>query len=125
LGIGNFSKNHTLREPAAKSGVVKTMRRISVLLVAAAALIAGAEAAQAGPMPDFNPAVPSEHVREARYADTQPQRYPTTWGDEAAQSLGVQDGKWEAFRTEPTSRLEPSLNAGVDSGGAMLRLQWH
>jgi hypothetical protein len=75
--------------------------------------------------PDLNPVVPSEHVREARYADSTPQRYPTTWGDEAAQSLGVQDGKWEAFHTEPTSRLEPSLNAGVDSGGAMLRLQWH
>ncbi len=99
------------------------MRRTHALLAAAAALIAGAAPACAGSMPDLNPVVP-EHVREARYASSQPQRYPTTWGDEAAQSLGVQDGKWEAFHTEPTSRLAPSLNAGVDSGGAMLRLQW-
>jgi hypothetical protein len=101
------------------------MNRTFALLIATAALALGAAPVRAGAMPDFNPAVPSEHVREARYADTQPQRYPTTWGDEAAQRLGVQDGKWEAFRTEPSSRLEPSLNAGVDSGGAMLRLQWH
>jgi hypothetical protein len=77
------------------------------------------------PWSDFNAAVPSEHVRESRYTDTLPQRYPTTWGDEAAKSLGVQDGRWEAFRTQPSSRLEPSLNAGVYSDGAMLRLQWH
>jgi hypothetical protein len=100
------------------------MRRICALLAAAAALSFGAAPAYAMGL-DLNPVVPSEHVREARYADTAPQRYPTTWSDEAAQSLGVQDGKWEAFHTEPSSRLEPSLNAGVDSGGAMLRLQWH
>ena len=82
-----------------------------------------APAAAAGLNIDAAPAIP--HVAESRYADNQPQRYPTTWGDEAAQSLGVQDGKWEAFHTEPTNRLEPSFNAGVDSGGAMLRLQWH
>lgn len=101
------------------------MRRIHVLVAAAAALSFGAVPARAGMGPDLNPVIPSDHVREARYADTQPQRYPTTWGDEAAQSLGVQDGKWEAFHTEPSNRLEPSFNAGVDSGGAMLRLQWH
>jgi hypothetical protein len=47
------------------------------------------------------------------------------YSDEAAQRLGVKDGHWEAFHTQPSSPLEPSLNAGVDSGGAMLRLQWH
>ena len=100
------------------------MSRICIPLIAVA-LISGAATAFAGPMPDFNPAVPIEHVREAKYADNLPQRYPTTWGDEAAQRLGVRDGRWEAFSTTPSSRFEPSLNAGVDSGGAMLRLQWH
>ena len=46
------------------------------------------------------------------------------WSDEAAQSLGVRDGKWEAFSTTPSSRLEPSVSAGADAGGAMLKLQW-
>ena len=100
------------------------MRRIFALAATAAALTLGALPARAGAMPDLNPAVP-EHVREAKYADSQPKPYPTTWGDEAAQSLGVRDGKWEAFHTVPSSPLAPSLNAGVDSGGAMLRLQWH
>lgn len=100
------------------------MRRTFALLIAAAALALGAAPARAG-VPDFNPVVPSEHVREARVAETQPQRFPTVWGDQAAQRLGVQNGRWEAFSTTPSSRLAPSLNAGVDSGGAMLRLQWH
>jgi hypothetical protein len=82
-----------------------------------------APAAAAGLNIDAAPAIP--HVAEARYAENQPQRYPTTWGDEAAQRMGVQDGKWEAFRTTPSSRFEPSLDAGVDQGNAMLRLQWH
>ena len=90
-------------------------------LIALALLTAPAAAAGL----DINAAPPIEHVAQAKYADNQPQRYPTTWGDEAAQSLGVRDGKWEAFHTTPTSQLAPSLNAGVDSGGAMLRLQWH
>ena len=100
------------------------MRPVRAFL-AAAALVLGAAPAGAAIMPDWNPVVPSEHAREAAYADTQPQRYPTVWGDEAAQRLGVENGRWEAFSTTPSSRLAPSLNAGVDSGGAMLRLQWH
>jgi hypothetical protein len=73
---------------------------------------------------DLNPAIPTEHAREARYADTDAQRYPMSWSDEAAQRLGVRNGKWEAFSTTPSSRLEPSVSAGADAGGAMLKLQW-
>ena len=82
-----------------------------------------APAAAAGLDINVAPAIP--HVAETRYADNQAQRYPTVWGDEAAQTLGVKDGKWEAFHTVPDSRLEPSLNAGVDQGSAMVRLSWH
>jgi hypothetical protein len=48
------------------------------------------------------------------------------YADEAAQSLGVRGGRWEAFDTGPTSSnpFMPSLRGGVDSGGAMIRLQW-
>ena len=35
------------------------------------------------------------------------------------------DGRWEVFATKPSNPLEPSLNAGVDQGSAMLRLSWH
>lgn len=91
----------------------------------AAALILGAAPAGAGTLPNLDSGLTSEHVREARDAEREPQRYPTVWGDEAAQRLGVKDGRWEAFSTAPSSGLAPSLNAGVDSGGAMLRLQWH
>jgi len=44
--------------------------------------------------------------------------------DEAAQRLGVQDGKWEAFDTHSTNPIVPSLKGGVDNGGAMIKLQW-
>ena|ERR1700761_90363 len=100
------------------------MRRLNALSIAAAALAFGAWPARAGVMPDLNPVLP-EHVREAKYADADTQRYPTTWSDEAAQRLGVQDGKWEAFHTTPSSQFEPSFSAGADAGGAMLKLQWH
>ena len=99
------------------------MRRTPAFLIAAA-LVIGAAPARAWGLPDGNAGLTSEHVREARYAERETQRYPTTWGDEAAQTLGVRDGKWEAFATKPSSRFEPSLNAGVDQGSAMLRLSW-
>ena len=52
--------------------------------------------------------------------------YPMNYADEAARSLGVRGGRWEAFDTGPTSSspFMPSLRGGVDSGGAMIRLQW-
>jgi hypothetical protein len=42
--------------------------------------------------------------------------------DQMAQSLGVRDGKWEAFTSKDP--LTPSLNAGMGSSGPMLKLQW-
>jgi hypothetical protein len=94
-------------------------------LVFAAALIAGASPALAGTIPDPNAAYVSDHQLATRYAQNQPQPYAMTYTDEAAQSLGVKDGRWEAFDTRSNNPLVPSLKGGVDHGGAMVRLQWH
>jgi hypothetical protein len=44
--------------------------------------------------------------------------------DEAAQTLGVKDGKWEAFSTQSPDPLMPRFKGGIDSGRAMIGLQW-
>jgi hypothetical protein len=71
------------------------------------------------------PALPTEH-QIALATDQEQPLYPMKYADEAAQSLGVRGGRWEAFDTGPTSSnpFMPSLRGGVDSGGAMIRLQW-
>ena len=46
-----------------------------------------------------------------------------TYSDEAARSLGLADGRWEAFDSHPAIPM-PSLKGGFDTGGAVLRLQW-
>jgi hypothetical protein len=51
--------------------------------------------------------------------------YAMTYTDEVAQSLGVKDGHMDLFSTVPASSYLPSFSAGVDRGGAMLRLKWH
>jgi len=52
--------------------------------------------------------------------------YAMNYTDQAAQSLGVTAGHWEAFDTGQSSSdpLMPALRGGVDGGGAMIRLQW-
>jgi hypothetical protein len=52
--------------------------------------------------------------------------YAMNYTDEAARNLGVKDGHMDVFSTKPSSQndLMPSLSGGVDSGGAMIRLQW-
>ena len=51
--------------------------------------------------------------------------YAMTYTDEVARSLGVQNGHMDFFSTEPSSSFMPSFSAGVDQGGAMLRMRWH
>ena len=98
--------------------------RFSVLLAAAIpALIAGAVPVWAfSPVPETNKAFPSEHQQELRTVASQPDPYPMRYTDEAAQTLGVKNGKWEAFT--PSSPLMPRVNGGLDGGRPMLRLQW-
>ena len=61
-----------------------------------------------------------QHAKEGKSAPAEP--YPMNYSDQMAQSLGVRDGKWEAFTSKPP--LTPSLNASMGSSGSMLKLQW-
>jgi hypothetical protein len=88
------------------------------------ALVAGTVPAFAFRPPETNTAFPTEHQQELRYTDSQSQPYAMNYTDEAAQSLGVHDGRWEAFETRSSDPLMPSFKGGVDNGSAMLKLQW-
>ncbi len=60
------------------------------------------------------------------YDDTGPP-YAMTYVEEAAQSLGVRNGRMDVFSTQPSSSSSymPSISGGVGGDGAMLRLKWH
>jgi hypothetical protein len=68
----------------------------------------------------------TEHEKVLKYQDQQPtQPYTMNFSDEAAQTLGVHNGRWEAFDTGPSRNgLTPSLSGGIDRGHAMVQLQW-
>ena len=100
------------------------MRPIPALASAVLALIAAIGPASAFRPPQTNAAFPTEHQRELRDADSQSQPYPMNYSDEAARTLGVHDGHWDAFDTHSDDPLMPSFKGGVDSGAAMLKLQW-
>jgi hypothetical protein len=100
------------------------MRNIRTICLASFALIAGSASASAFTLPDTNAAWPTPHQMEMRYADTPSQPYAMSYSDEAAQKLGVQDGRWEAFDTQSSNPLVPSLKGGIDHSGAMISLQW-
>jgi len=57
--------------------------------------------------------------------DPHPTPYAMTYVDEAARSLGVQNGRMDVFSTQSSSSYMPSISGGVGSDGAMLRLRWH
>jgi hypothetical protein len=88
------------------------------------ALAAGTAPASAFRTPQTNVPPPTQHELDVRFADNRSQPYAMNYADEAAQSLGIRDGKWEAFSTHSSDPLVPSLKGGIDSGGPMLRLQW-
>jgi hypothetical protein len=100
------------------------MRCFGTLAVAIAALAAGSAPAGAFRFPDPNPVPLTEHQRELRYADSRAQPYALNYSDEAARSLGVENGKWEAFSTQSHDPLMPRFRGGIDQGRAMIGLQW-
>ena len=102
--------------------VVQFMRFGVILAVAIPALIAGTAPAWAFPGPELNKPWPTEHQQELRAVATQPSPYAMRYSDEAAQTLGMKDGKWEAFT--PTSSLMPRINGVLEGGRPMVRLQW-
>ena len=101
--------------------VLNNMRLFGTLAFAFVAFAAGAASASPYRIPG-NVAWPTEHQRALRYAETQSQPYAMNYADEAAQRLGVKDGKWEAFT--PRSGDMPSVKGSLDSGRPMLILQW-
>lgn len=104
--------------------VLNDMRCFGTFAFAFVALAAGFESAPAWAFrtPDGNAAWPTEHQKALRYAETQSPPYAMNYADEAAQTLGVREGKWEAFT--PRSSDMPSVKGSMDSGRPMLILQW-
>jgi hypothetical protein len=92
------------------------------LAFAVLALTAGAAPAWAFATPQTNALLPTQHQLDQRVGDSQTQPYAMNYTDEAAQRLGVKDGKWEAFTTRSSDPV--SLRGGMDSGRPMLSLQW-
>jgi hypothetical protein len=101
--------------------VLNDMHRFGTLVFAVAALAAGSSPAWAFRLPG-NEAWPTEHQKQLRFAENQPQPYAMNYADEAAQTLGVREGKWEAFT--PRSSDMPSVKGSMDGGRPMLILQW-
>ena len=85
-------------------------------------MTAGAAPGWAFPVPDASVAPPSQHQLDQAAIPSQP--YAMNYSDEAAQTLGVQNGKWKAFNIHSSNPLMPSLKGGIDHGGAMISLQW-
>ena len=56
-----------------------------------------------------------------------PPPYPMSYIDEAAQTLGVKNGRLDLFSSHPAENnvFMPVISGSVSSKGAMLRLQWH
>ena len=108
--------------------VLNDMRGFWSLVLAFAAL-AAATGPASGPawafrLQDPNTPPLTEHQRELRAADSQTTPYAMTRADEAARSMGVKDGKLEAFSTQPRDPMMPAFRGGIDQGRAMIGLQW-
>lgn len=97
---------------------MRAFRSLAFAFLAAA----GPAPAWAFRVPDSNAPPPTEHQIAQRYRDSQPRPYAMNYTDEAAQRLGVRDGKWEAFNSRDP--LMPSVKGGMDGGRPMISLQW-
>ena len=102
--------------------VLNDMRCFGTFAFALVALAAGSASAATFRTPDGSTAWPTEHQKALRYAETQSQPYAMNYADQAAQTLGIREGKWEAFT--PRSSDMPSVKGSMDSGRPMLILQW-
>ena len=98
------------------------MRCFVLLAAAIPAMIAGSASVWAFPGPEINKPWPTEHQQELRTLASPPAPYAMRYTDEAAQTLGMKGGKWEAFT--PVNPLMPRVNGGRDGGRPMVRLQW-
>ena len=97
--------------PATLNDVVRSyrmMRTVSTICVTAVAVVGGMVAA-AGFEPTSG--VLTEHEKILKYRDHQPAApYAMNYTDDAAQTLGVREGRWEVIDTGSSrSGLVPSL----------------
>ena len=100
------------------------MRTVTLIAFAFLAMSFATAPAWAFATPQTNAVLPTQHQLDQRVSDEQASPYAMNYTDEAARSLGVKDGKWEAFDTRSSDPLVPSLKGGIDHGGAMISLQW-
>ena len=100
------------------------MRVFWTSLLAAAALAAATLPAGADVPAALSPSLTTEHQQALRMAETGTGPYAMNYADQAAQSLGVENGRWEAFDTGNGNALLPALKGGIDNGTAMIKLQW-
>jgi hypothetical protein len=68
--------------------------------------------------------LPSENETALKVAASQPRPYAMNYAEEAAQSLGLQDGKWEAFDGHARDPLMPSVGGGLQGGRPMITFRW-
>jgi hypothetical protein len=104
---------------------MRIMRTVLTLCLAGAALIGGSAWASATAWIDPTRDLLTEHGAIPKYQDQQPtQPYAMNFTDEAAQTLGITNGRWEAFDTGPSRNgLTTNLSGGIDRGHVMIKLQ--
>ena len=100
------------------------MRVFWTSILVAAALAAATVPAGAAAPAAMAPRLTTEHQQALRVADAESAPYALNYADQAAQSLGVENGRWEAFDTGNGNALLPALKGGIDNGTAMIKLQW-
>ena len=98
---------------------------LSLLVLAAPAALADSlpgDSSLTGPMsyPGEPKPQPADQPAEQKPA------FAMTYAEEAAQHLGVHDGRMDLFSTQPSAKsdLIPRFSGGVGRGGAMIQLQW-
>jgi len=104
--------------------VLNSMRCFGTLAFAFLAVAAGPAPAWAFSVSDSSAPPPTQHQLDLRYADSRSQPYAMNYTDEAAQKLGIRDGKWEAFNSRSRDPWMPSLKGGINDGRPMIGLQW-
>ena len=92
------------------------------ILVAAA--LAAATVPAGADVPALSPKLTTEHQQALRVAEAENAPYAMNYADQAARSLGMEKGRWEAFNTGGGDTLLPALKGGIDNGAAMIKLQW-
>jgi hypothetical protein len=102
------------------------MMRTLFIVCVATALTAGKACAFTPAGFDPTSGLLTDNEKFLKYQDQQPaQPYPMNFTDEAAQTLGVHNGRWEVFDTGLSrDSLMPRLSGGIDRGNAMIKLEW-